>query len=164
MELGFGHLVLDLPANRHADWLMDEWWGFTSATTSSTSACPTSSTRPAAALPRRDLLRPGHAPLDARRRRRHRVRLRHPGRIATVLQLFPGRRIAFSTVEPAARALFYQMIPGGNAAPPGMTKGEVYAHNVCEMARVTDLIIDSARGSTSESTSRPRPRRRRARR
>jgi hypothetical protein len=63
-------------------------------------------------------------------------------RVAVLNQLLRGRPVLYSNTIPAARANFFQMLPGKRPAPTGMTKAAVYAHNTILMAGAVDYVIN----------------------
>lgn len=71
-----------------------------------------------------------------------------PNRIATLARVVQPRRVVFSTKEAFARAAFFELMPQGAKAPPGMTSGQVFAHNVLSMER---LVRASTKGLGNRS-------------
>jgi hypothetical protein len=65
-------------------------------------------------------------------------------RMAQAARLYKGRDIAFANVSAYAGAAFYRMYPQNAKAPPGMTKGEVFAYSVDNFTKLAKQAIAKA--------------------
>jgi hypothetical protein len=137
MELGFKHVILDIPTDFHARWIMDEHFDYAERSGCKVFALYYAHYRARGGMDPRTVwnARLVHdcMPKDAA------VMLFGPStlqRIAGLARIFRGRQMIFSTVEAYARSAFYRLVPGGISAPAGMEKDEVFARNVESMEKL----------------------------
>ena len=68
-----------------------------------------------------------------------------PAKIAAAAKLMAGRSLSFMTVEPTARALFYEVMPSGTKAPAKWSKTDVFTHNYAHATKMTERAYAAAR-------------------
>lgn len=61
-----------------------------------------------------------------------------------ITKMFPGRNLVFSGKEPYGQSIFFQLMPNGTSAPPGMDKAAVFAHNLKWAQNAARAIKDRA--------------------
>lgn len=147
MEMGFPHVALDIPPNFHARWILEEYFEFIRRNNVKLISLSYQQFRSRGGLDYRTLWNAKlvNASVD----KDVTVIVFGPGtvqRMMAQLKLFEGRNVIFSSVEPFARSVFYELMPSGASAPPGMRKPEVFCRNVEAIRKQADRVFELARG------------------